>query len=296
MKKTIIGLAIAASVLAAPVAADGPKTSLRPVARAAVELTEPMISTNSPARLRPVLRPQDLAPLVWLRAALPWKAPITSDDLAANTDGVAVYPASMGRSRSLRPQMRPDVIVEKALARRRELRRGMVCGDRGLQGDNVGYVPGKFDGCGIRDAVRLRSVEGIPLSQAALMDCSTAQALQTWVQRSLIPGVGNSGGGVSQIRVAAHYACRPRNNQPGAKISEHGRGRAIDISGIRLRDGTTLTVLNDWASRQYGKLMKRLHKQACGPFGTVLGPESDHFHKDHFHFDTARYRSGAYCR
>ena len=32
------------------------------------------------------------------------------------------------------------------------------------------------------------------------------------------------------------------------------------------------------------------------PFGTVLGPNSDRFHRDHFHFDMASYSSGAYCR
>jgi len=30
--------------------------------------------------------------------------------------------------------------------------------------------------------------------------------------------------------------------------------------------------------------------------GTVLGPEANRFHRDHFHFDTAEYRSGPYCR
>jgi hypothetical protein len=42
--------------------------------------------------------------------------------------------------------------------------------------------------------------------------------------------------------------------------------------------------------------MRRMHRGACGPFGTVLGPEADRYHQDHFHFDTARYRSGSYCR
>jgi hypothetical protein len=28
----------------------------------------------------------------------------------------------------------------------------------------------------------------------------------------------------------------------------------------------------------------------------VLGPNANSFHRDHFHFDTARYRSGSYCR
>jgi hypothetical protein len=101
---------------------------------------------------------------------------------------------------------------------------------------------------------------------------------------------------LKSLRVAAHYACRTRNNQPGARISEHGKGRAIDISGLRLRDGTLITVRNGWNGAETGKILRRMHQGACGPFGTVLGPESDRFHLDHFHFDTARYRSGPFCR
>ena len=47
---------------------------------------------------------------------------------------------------------------------------------------------------------------------------------------------------------------------------------------------------------------KLLETMACGtaavvtPVGTVLGPESDRFHQDHFHFDTARQRNGPFCR
>ena len=33
--------------------------------------------------------------------------------------------------------------------------------------------------------------------------------------------------------------------------------------------------------------LHRLHKGACGVFGTVLGPEANEVHRDHFHFDLA---------
>ena len=139
-------------------------------------------------------------------------------------------------------------------------------------------------------------MSGIPLSQEAVIDCTTAKALKTWVNNGVKPAIGTSGGGVSQIRVAAHYACRTRNNQPGAKISEHGKGRAIDISGFRLRDGSEITLLQDWNRRDTGAMLRKMHARACGVFGTVLGPDSDRFHKDHFHFDTARHRGGSFCR
>ncbi len=175
--------------------------------------------------------------------------------------------------------------------------RGGLCGDRRLAGEKVGRVPGKLPACGIDNAVRVTSVDGIALSQSALVDCTTARTFADWVQDTMVPAVGRRGGGVSEIRVAASYACRTRNHQPGAKVSEHGKGRAIDVSAVTLANGDVINVLDGWrGSRRDRRALRRMHEGACGPFGTVLGPESDRFHQDHFHFDTASYRSGSYCR
>lgn len=172
----------------------------------------------------------------------------------------------------------------------------MICGDPALRGEAVGEVPGSVTGCGIDNAVRVHEVNGIQLSSGAVVDCQTARAFKTWVSRGMLPAVGNKGGGVETIRVAASYACRTRNHQRGARISEHGRGKAIDVSGYTLRDGTEVTLLRDWGAGRNGRALREMHRAACGTFGTVLGPEADRFHQDHFHFDTARHRNGAYCR
>lgn len=173
---------------------------------------------------------------------------------------------------------------------------GGLCGDPALAGETVGRVPGKLNGCGIENAVRLQSVAGVRLTQGALIDCPTARALKTWVTKSAKPAVGRRGGGLGGLRVAAHYSCRTRNNVPGAPISEHGRGKAIDISGFLLADGSEVTVLGDWGRGKDGKALSKMRKAACKVFGTVLGPGSDGYHKDHFHFDTRGHRGGSYCR
>jgi hypothetical protein len=41
--------------------------------------------------------------------------------------------------------------------------------------------------------------------------------------------------------------------------------------------------------------LRRLHKGACGPFGTVLGPEANEAHRDHFHLDLATRKRSAFC-
>ena len=173
--------------------------------------------------------------------------------------------------------------------------KGSVCGDPSIKGVVVGSVPGN-GACGIDAAVRVTSVGGITLSQSSLMNCRTARTLKGWVDTGLTPAVGKIGGGVSGLKVAAHYACRTRNHQPGARLSEHAKGNAIDIAAIQLRDGDDITVLSDWNSGHKGRILRQLHKSACGPFGTVLGPNSDRHHQDHFHFDTAEHGYGPYCR
>lgn len=283
--------------LAAGAASAAPDTSLRPVQRPGPGIE--VVATQSTTIRRPVARP------AW--ASRPAVEPValapTSDDLAANLPNPEPAVLVMGETTSLRPSFRPKAILQQAMAKRRQERqerkqaeRGAICGDPALQGDFVGTVPGRIKGCGVRNAVKLKSVDGIVLSTPSTMDCTTAKAVKRWVQNGARKAIGSYGGGLARIKVAAHYACRTRNNQPGAKISEHGRGRAIDISALYTKNGTEISVLKDWGKGQEGRMLRQMHKAACGPFGTVLGPNADRFHRDHFHFDTARYRSGSYCR
>ena len=41
--------------------------------------------------------------------------------------------------------------------------------------------------------------------------------------------------------------------------------------------------------------LRRLHKGACTAFGTVLGPDANEAHRNHFHFDLAPRRRSAFC-
>jgi hypothetical protein len=207
---------------------------------------------------------------------------------------------------SLFPEPRPQRLmvperVQKATFRTQPLpevttgRKGSVCGDPALKGRTIPPIKAMLTGCGLKDGVSLISVSGVALTQPAAVDCATAKALKQWVDKGVKPAIGNKDGGVAALQVAASYACRARNNVKGAKVSEHGKGRAIDISAILLANGTAVTVEKGWGSTRYGKPLARMRKAACGPFNTVLGPGSDRHHSDHFHLDTARGR-GPYCR
>ncbi|HEY0276036.1 MAG TPA: extensin family protein, partial [Paenirhodobacter sp.] len=164
----------------------------------------------------------------------------------------------------------------------------------GLVGKPIAPITSKVQGCGLPDGVELTQISGIPLSIPIQVDCNTAVRMKYWVDNGIVPAIGNRGGGISRLEIAGSYACRPRNNQSGAKVSEHGRGHAVDLRGIRLKSGQVMTVEDDW--RGYDNVLQRIHAAACGPFGTVLGPQSDAYHHDHIHVDTAQNRNGAsYC-
>lgn len=240
------------------------------------------------------------------QAARPDTAPAT----ASTGQGTRVASAA-AVSRSFRPQTRPDDLAKapgsarlrdaffhkpKGSGRGVATGRGAICGDASILGQQIPDIPGRISGCGVRNPVAVTAVDGVVLSTPAKMDCTTAKALKSWVRNGIKPAVGRKGGGVKSLKVAAHYSCRTRNNRKGGKISEHGKGRAIDISEIRLQDGSTLSVLQDWRKSSKGSMLKQMHQSACGPFGTVLGPSADRYHQDHFHLDTARYRKGSYCR
>lgn len=233
-------------------------------------------------------------------------APTRSLRPVARIDVFPVALPSLAPAKSLRPLVRPSVTkladrspnpvsaVTRTTSSGKKL--GRICRDRDLLGEKVGRVPAKLRGCGIKDAVKLYSVSGVRLSMPVVVECDTAHALKTWMDRGMKRAVGRQGGGVVKIQVAAGYSCRTRNSRPGAKISEHGKGRAIDISGFHLSDGDRISVLKDWGKGKKGRMLKQMHGAACGPFGTVLGPNADKYHRDHFHFDIARHRGSAYCR
>jgi hypothetical protein len=172
-------------------------------------------------------------------------------------------------------------------------RKGAVCGDPDIQGEVLAPITSRVRGCGIENPVRVTSVAGVTLSQSAIVNCQTARALKDWVATGLKPAFGRKE--VAGLRIAASYSCRPRNNIKGAKISEHGRGNAVDIAAIILANGKTVSVAEDWR-RSAGRPMKKAYRAACGTFGTTLGPDADRHHRDHLHFDMAAQRNGAYCR
>ncbi|MSU92220.1 extensin family protein [Rhodobacteraceae bacterium 2CG4] len=171
---------------------------------------------------------------------------------------------------------------------------GAICGNPLILGERIADIGGPGS-CGIEDAVRVHAVGKVRLSPSARINCQTAQALYEWTTGAAQPVARQAGTSLTGLKIAASYSCRRRNNASSGKLSEHARGNAVDISAFRFANGETVTVLGDWAGGDWSPMLQTVHAEACGPFGVVLGPRANRYHRDHFHFDISN-RSSRYCR
>jgi Extensin-like protein C-terminus len=146
--------------------------------------------------------------------------------------------------------------------------------------------------CGLTRPFRVTALlDGeVGFNSTYTLDCPMIAALNTWVREVVEPTAqARFGQRVVELIVASTYSCRGVNNQPGARLSEHSFGNAIDIAGFRLADGREISIVRDWTrgDEQAQAFLRDLHGGACQDFTTVLGPGFDMFHYNHFHLDLA---------
>ena len=92
------------------------------------------------------------------------------------------------------------------------------------------------------------------------------------------------------LKVLASYSCRPMNSVEGAQISEHAYANAVDIGGFKLANGDTISVQGGWnGSEREQAFLRRVHDGSCEYFTTVLGPNYNSLHSNHFHLDLAHH-------
>ncbi len=146
--------------------------------------------------------------------------------------------------------------------------------------------------CGLDRPFLVGALNGdtVQLDTVATLDCPMIAALDQWVASVVQPVAQQRfGQAVVQIDTMGSYSCRGMNGQPGAKVSEHAFGNAIDIGGFRLADGRRITVVHDWTrgDEQTQAFLRDVHAGACSSFTTVLGPGANVFHYNHIHVDLA---------
>jgi hypothetical protein len=153
----------------------------------------------------------------------------------------------------------------------------------------------KIDGpgsCGMDYPFKVAAFSGgtVAVKQKLTLACPIIPRIDAWLEEVVKPAAMlYYGTSVVDLR-AGSYSCRSRNNQRGAKKSEHAYGNAMDVMAFVLADGREITVLKGWKGNPTDQdFLREVFVGACRHFSTVLGPGADAFHYDHFHIDLARH-------
>ena len=236
-----------------------------------------------------------LATGVAAAAAVPLPTPRPADAVTPNADpaiGPGPVPLPVPRPEEDGPPAPPPVVPQAA--RPAPPDPDLACGPL-LAGAKVvaraaPAVSGP-GGCGIAspvtlEAVVLRDGRRVPLMPPALMRCDLADAIADWLRDDVVPATAAEGD-LLGLADATGYMCRPRNAVPGERLSEHGRGNAIDVLAFRFAKRTI--GLKGGDARE---TIAILRTSACARFATVLGPGSDRYHETDLHLDLEHRRNG----
>lgn len=170
----------------------------------------------------------------------------------------------------------------------------------GQNGSRFSTLPDRYygAGCSTRNTVELSAVRGdrseFALSNLGPVACPLANTFSAWarygVDRAARQILGSS---LVRIETMGSYSCR--NVAGTGRRSAHSRAEAIDVAAFVLADGRRISVRQDWHSgnRAEREFLRIVHRSACKRFGTVLGPDYNRAHEDHFHLE---HGNGSFCR
>lgn len=154
-------------------------------------------------------------------------------------------------------------------------------------------------GCSTVGTVSLSKLHGdsasFGLTNLGPVACPLAETTAAWarygVDRAARQVLGSP---LARIETFGSYSCR--DVAGSGRRSAHATANAIDISAFVLADGRHISVLGDWSAGDPAeqRFLRLVHASACKRFGTVLGPDYNPAHKDHFHLESGR--RGGFCR
>lgn len=148
-------------------------------------------------------------------------------------------------------------------------------------------------GCSAINSVKLLDI-GTPVTNLGAMTCPLAMRFAAWARYGVQPAARLIlGSEVVRIETMGTYNCRPIAGS--GRLSEHAHSNAVDIGAFVLANGQRIAVKDDWRSGgREARFLSLVHESACKRFKTVLSPDYNAAHHDHFHFDMGG--RGGFCR
>ena len=213
---------------------------------------------------------------------LPWKPLDLDRPLGrATTAKVAAFDVPTAAS--------PQAVNSATEACMQALRNAGVQVERAADRDDGGF-------CVVRGAVRITGGEVTPLAPAGVvMQCPLAVRYVIWDRQVLRPASRDIlGSAPARVENYGTYSCRRiyGSQDDQERPSEHAKANALDVAGVTLKDGRTVSVLNDWrgdgpAGEPGSRFLHTVRDGACRLFSTVLTPDYNAAHANHLHIDGA---------
>jgi len=155
------------------------------------------------------------------------------------------------------------------------------------------------EGCSTLNTVQMLALQGdsgrLDVSNLGPVTCPVSTAFAAWVRFGVDRAAQEIlGTRLASVQTMGSYSCR---NVAGTdRRSAHSTGSAIDIGGFVLADGRRISVESGWnGSAEEREFLRVVQRSACRRFGTVLGPDYNAAHRDHFHVEGV-IDGSSYCR
>ncbi|MXP13960.1 extensin [Altererythrobacter confluentis] len=169
-----------------------------------------------------------------------------------------------------------------------------------LERSDVAFATLSEQGDGDCQRDDLAVLPDLPLSPAdPSATCRTGAGMYEWMEKTVQPAaVETFGKKVARVEHFGTYSCRRINNRPDGRWSQHATANAIDIAAFVLEDGRRISIVQDWQAmpeNDDARFLTIARDGACNYFSTVLSPDYNAAHRDHFHLDQSSAYRGA-CR
>ncbi|WP_235063005.1 extensin family protein, partial [Paramagnetospirillum caucaseum] len=173
---------------------------------------------------------------------------------------------------------------------------------RDLRDQRVTFEPqaafGNPGSCSIANPVKVTADSQTAWNRPGVMSCSMARTVERFETQVVQAAAGRIfGQKVARLHHMGTYDCRNRRTETtvassgegrsrGGRLSEHGKGQAIDIGGFELADGTMISVKKDWrGAGKKSEFLQAVARASCEHFNVVLTPNHNKLHADHLHLD-----------
>ncbi len=172
----------------------------------------------------------------------------------------------------------------------------------GNAGAQFSPLPDRYtgQGCSNIGTVQLTALRSdgsnMSISNIGPVKCAVGNAFAAWarfgVDRAARQLLGSP---LQRIETMGSYSCR--NVAGTMRRSAHATAGAIDISAFVLEDGRRISVEHDWSNGTAAEreFLRTVQRSACRRFDTVLGPNYNAAHRDHFHLERV-IEGNSFCR